>query len=274
MSGIRLIVSDLDGTLLSPENELTESVIHAVMQFRAAGGLFTIATGRFGPSAAAIVEQLELDIPYILCNGSVIADNHKIWASAALTLDELAPFLLDADRQGITVMMFADSGIQALRRTESVDMFENREHVPCRIIDPARDDWRQTPVQKVLLIGEMPRIKGLWDEHQPGYRHSYTTIQSEDDFLEIIPPNQSKGKALNKLMEILKVEPSEVMALGNQLNDMDMICNAGIGVAVANSHPELLRAADYVCALPNGDGVVEAMGRFAIGACQSGGEAV
>ncbi|CAG7626423.1 Putative phosphatase [Paenibacillus solanacearum] len=272
MSSIRLIVSDLDGTLLSEDNRLNDSVIDAVRRFRASGGLFTIATGRFGPSARPIVDRLDIDIPYILCNGCVIADRDKIWEMAQLTLEEIAPFLREADQAGVTVLLFGEDGIRTLRSTPETAYFEQREGLPCVPLNPGDEAWTERPVQKVVLIGDMSQIRPLWDRCRSGYAREYAAVQSEDHFFEIIPARQSKGEALKKLMAHLGVAPSEVMSIGNQLNDLEMIEEAGIGVAVANSHDELIRHASYVCRNGYGEGVVEAMERFAaIGAGSKGG---
>ncbi|SDD11990.1 hypothetical protein SAMN02799630_02151 [Paenibacillus sp. UNCCL117] len=259
MSNIRLIVSDLDGTLLSESHALTEPVKAAVRQFKASGGLFTIATGRFGPTARHIVEELDIDIPFILCNGSVIADRHQVLAASTLSLQELAPFLLEAGELGVTVMLFEETGALALRRTADVDIFEDRENIACEVVHPQDREWTGRLVQKVLLIGDMPQIQALWAEHHGRFEQGYATIQSEDNYFEIIPPSQSKGTALRKLMELLQVEPSEVLSIGNQMNDLDMIEAAGVGAAVANSHPDLKARASYVCSRSYGEGVVEVM---------------
>jgi Cof subfamily protein (haloacid dehalogenase superfamily) len=262
MNNIRLVVSDLDGTLLSPEHTLTDSVKNAVRKFVAAGGLFTIATGRFGPTTRAVVDELDIELPYILCNGAVIEDRERVWETAALPLEELADFLVAADQEGIDVMIFHGEQIDIFRRTPGIEQFEYKENFRCRLFESSSSDWRMGQVQKVLLKGEMGHMRGLWEKFSPHYRQNYSTIQSEDDYLEIVPPNQSKGAALNKLISRLGIDRSEVLAVGNQLNDLDMLQNAGIGVAVANSHPELKDQADYVCQRSYGDGVVEAMDTY------------
>lgn len=265
MNRIRLIVSDLDGTLLSVNHELTVPVKEAIQRFRADGGLFTFATGRFGPSTRSVVEELDIEIPFILCNGSILADREKIWEIATLSLEDLAPFLLEADRNELTVMLFNEAGVRIFRHSPDVELFEQKEGISCECIDPQSSFWTagDNTVQKVLLIGDMRQIHSIWGRYKAGFNKSYATVQSEDDFFEILPPNQSKGEALKKLMAALKISPSEVMSIGNQLNDMDMIEHAGIGVAVANSHPELKKKASYVCSNGYGDGVVEAMEKFA-----------
>lgn len=90
----------------------------------------------------------------------------------------------------------------------------------------------------------------------------FAAFQSEHDFLEIIPGGQSKGTAMLQLMEELQVSKAEVLAIGNEMNDLDMLQLAGVGVAVANSNEKLKPFADYVSENGFGDGVVEAIRKF------------
>jgi Cof subfamily protein (haloacid dehalogenase superfamily) len=262
MSGIRMIVSDLDGTLLSEDNRVTDTVKDAIDRFRLAGGLFTIATGRFGPSTESIIKQLNIDIPFILCNGGVLANQDRVLEMEMITLEETSSFLLECDRLGVTVMLFREDGLHAIRRSPQLELFEQKEGIRSSLIHALADDWLTTPVQKVVMVGDVKQIREIWQTQQSSFRKQYAITQSEDDLFEILPPFQSKGTTLKKLMTLMNLESREVMSIGNQMNDLDMLENSGIGVAVANSHPELKKKASYVCSKSYGEGVVEAMERF------------
>lgn len=262
MEQIRLIVSDLDGTLLSADHNLIPEVREAVRQFMAAGGGFTIATGRPSLSVKNVAMELDIELPLILCNGSVIADRSGILHMVPLTLDELMPAIADADREGITVLLFEEEAISVVRRSSTVDKYENKEKVACQIADLTDEHWRTASLQKLLMIGDLDKIRSVWSAHRPRFTQQYATFQSENDYLEIVPGNQSKGEALKRLAQMMQIELSQVMAIGNQLNDLDMLQYAGIGVAVGNSHPILKEKADYVCEGSYGEGVVEAINRF------------
>ncbi|GIP35706.1 HAD family hydrolase [Paenibacillus sp. J2TS4] len=262
MTEIKLIVSDLDGTLLSAEHQLTEEVRNAVSRFTRAGGMFTVATGRPGLTVRSIVDELEIEHPFILCNGSVIADRYRTLEMAELKLHDLIPAMEEADGKGVSVLLFEEERISVFRKTFNVEKFEHKENISCDLIDFSSDEWKKARFQKVLWIGDYQIMRPIWDAHLPRFGQRYGALQSEEDYLEIIPHNQSKGQALKKLMSRLRLDRSQVMAIGNQLNDLDMIENAGIGVAVANSHPLLKEKADYVCSRGYGDGVVEVIEAF------------
>ncbi|MEF2244182.1 MULTISPECIES: HAD family hydrolase [unclassified Paenibacillus] len=268
MSKIRLIVSDLDGTLLSEDNNVTPSVKEAIDRFTADGGMFTIATGRVGQSTHKIAEELNIDLPYITCNGSVIADKHKVWAESVLSVKELVPFLLEADSAGISVLLFEEKRLEAFKYSEDLDEFEMKEGLKFTIVDRSTDEWTNRFVQKVLLIGDMDKIKKIWSLYKSNFGTLCSTIQSEDNFFELIPHGQSKGTALKKLMGMLNVDASETLCIGNQMNDLSMIEIAGVGAAVANSSSGLLERASYVCSNSFGEGVVEVIHKFCINTTQ------
>lgn len=260
---IRLIVSDLDGTLLSPEHELTDSVKEAVAAFTKKGGLFTFATGRTLLTAESFEQELGLGMPYILCNGSVIAQKGEIMESSAFRAGDVDSLLEEARHADLDAFLFREDGVFVFRQSEMVRRYERKERINCTELSYADSDWRESYVQKMILMGDMSVIQELWGRHE--YAHAlYAAFQSEINYWEIIPGGQSKGAALKRLARRLQIKPEEVMALGNQLNDLDMLQYAGIGVAVANAHEALKAEADYVCRRSYGEGVVEAIEKFCL----------
>lgn len=264
MRAIRLIVSDLDGTLLSPEHELTDTVKRTIGKFVEQGGLFTFATGRPFLTASAYEAELGLDLPYILCNGSVLAQQGKVIDSCPFPLDDIKELLLAADGRGLEVLLFQEEVIRVFRKTNGIREYEAKERIICSVVNLGELQWSEEQVQKVILMGDMTTIQELWMKWVPTFRREYAAFQSEANYWEIIPGGMSKGVALQQLAEKLDIQPNEIMALGNQLNDLDMLRFAGVGVAVANSHAGLLEEADYVCSHSYGDGVIEAIERFAL----------
>ncbi|RAV06500.1 Cof-type HAD-IIB family hydrolase [Paenibacillus sp. YN15] len=262
-SRIRLVVSDLDGTLLSAEHRLTKRVLEAVGRFREQGGLFTLATGRPHLTARHIVEELQLDIPYIACNGSVLADRTGIVEARTLPLAHLAGLVEEADRRGADVLMFREEEVRIFRRTQEIEEYERKESVVCRVERLKCGQWLSYDVHKVILMGPMEVILPVWNVFKPVLGGHYTALQSESNYLEIVSRHCTKGAAMSQLAHKLGIPRHEIMAIGNQMNDLDMLQCAGIGVAVGNSHHELQEAADYVCEGSHGDGVIEALLQFA-----------
>lgn len=264
-SNIRCIVSDLDGTLLMPDHSLPNEVVMAIKRYTEAGGLFTIATGRPLLTAKSIIEQMDIEIPVILCNGAVLASAGKVIERSSLEVETLADLLIDANEHGLMVLLFREQCIETFARNEDVEAFERKELVKCRLVSVSSASWKLGELEKVILLGNIDKIEALWSKWSSKLENTVAKFQSEPNYVELISAKTSKGKALERLSEMLGIDRASMMAIGNQMNDLPMLQAAGVGVAVANSPAELKAAADYVCSASYGAGVIEAINNIVYG---------
>ena len=267
MNPIRLIVSDLDGTLLSADHTLPSSTATAIREYVSRGGCFTLATGRPFITARPIIHQLGLDLPVILCNGAVLAQANGIPLERfSISLACLYDLLNAADQSGLDVLLFCGDEVQTLARNINIAAYERKEGVTCSLINLHEIQESSTEIEKAILLGPVEQSRRLFAEYVDRYplllQSSIAAFQSEDNYLELVPGQVSKGTALQRLAATLDIPLDQVVAIGNQLNDLPMLQDAGIGVAVANSPDELKQAADYVCEASYSEGVLEAMERY------------
>ena len=260
---IHCIVSDLDGTLLMPDHSLSDEVVLAIKKYTEEGGIFTIATGRPLLTAQHIIEQIGIELPVILCNGAVIAASGEVIERKSLEAAIIADMLVEANQLGLTVLLFREDGIEAFEINEDIKAFEFKESAVCKLISITDISWQRGELEKVILIGNIDTIEALWSCWSPKLHSMVEKFQSEPNYMELISNKTSKGKALERLSEILGIDRESIMAIGNQMNDLSMMEAAGVGVAVANSPNELKAAANYVCTASYGAGVVEAINHFA-----------
>lgn len=266
MNPIRLIVSDLDGTLLSADHALPSSTATAIREYVSRGGCFTLATGRPFITARPIIQQLGLDLPIILCNGAVLARANGLpLERSGISLASLYNLLNAADQSGLDVLLFCGDEVQTLARNINIATYERKEAVTCSLINLHEIQESGTEIEKAILLGPVElsrRLFAKFADRSPALHSSIAAFQSEDNYLELVPGQVSKGTALQRLAATLDIPLDQVMAIGNQLNDLPMLEAAGIGVAVANSPDELKQAADYVCGASYSEGVLEAMERY------------
>jgi len=243
-----LLVCDMDGTLLDSNKQISRENREAVKYFVEKGGRFTIATGRMDLGIAQYMPQLPVNAPVILYNGSLIYDYERkeaLWYK-----------LLPKDVRSVLVHLmerFPQMGVEVfqggqmilLKENDITDMHLKRaEFNPRRTsIEALADGW-----YKVILAWEHEKLEevekyileNVINEESPFY-----TVYSEPFFLEILSKGASKGRALEQLIQMLEISRSKVIAVGDNLNDIDMIKVAGIGIAVENAHEQLKKAADY-----------------------------
>lgn len=237
-----LLVSDLDGTLLDSKSRLSLQNQTALQHFVRHGGLFTIATGRMEKTIRSYLPMLPINVPGILYNGAVIYDfasQKAIWEN--YLAEEMKMVVRDLQPA------FPDLGIEVYHGMEVYFLQQNDETEKHCIRDGLRPLVRPVeqmpfPWIKVMLAAKATQLAAVeaYLKFRPG---RFRMVYSESYFLELLPPDISKGRALKELVRYLGVPNLKVVALGDNLNDLEMIQTADLGIAVANAHPRLQQAA-------------------------------
>lgn len=241
-----LLVSDMDGTLLNTNKQVSHENLTALKRFVAGGGFFTIATGRMKASVEPYLSYLPVNAPAILYNGGLIydfAERRDLWDKTLPGwIKDSIPMLIE-QFHGIGVEVYTDDGeVYALSENEFTDQHQAHEN-----LDFHQDrDYQCKPWRKILCAWEPGKLERLesWLKRE-GIPLPF--VRSEPQFLEILPENVNKGTALDGLIKYLKINRSSVLAMGDHPNDLEMLQRAGVGIAVANAHDGLKKAASFNC---------------------------
>lgn len=247
------IVTDLDGTLVDRDLALVPRSVEALSRYRARGGTVFIATGRNEESATPYHRELGLDTPMILYNGARITD--PLTGERLLDLDlgavwpPLRDLVLPALPEGVGAVGFSGGDAHVLRDAPVLADYARRDRIVL-LGDPPLD----RPPTKVMLIsdGQAPdRPAELVTVHCP----DALLVRSEDTYLEVLPPGAGKEAALRVLAGRYGMDIARIAAIGDNPNDTGMVRLAGLGAAVGDGHPQVLKAADIVVA-PCSEGAV------------------
>lgn len=242
-----LLVTDMDGTLLDSEKRISPENEAAIRRFTEQGGRFTLATGRIAASAKPYADRLPLNAPAILYNGVVIHDfkrGENVWEQ---TLPVSCAGVLERVKS-----KFPGIGIEIYPQGADIPYF-----LQDNLMTERHRRIEGFPERPISSPGEAPgpwsKILFAWD---PELLDEYTDtivaqtqgaeiewVRSDDRYLEILPFGATKGHALERLMDMLDIPRENTIALGDHLNDLEMIRRAGTGIAVANAHPNLLSEA-------------------------------
>lgn len=271
----RLIALDIDGTLLNSRRELTDATVDAVQHAVDRGVYVTVCTGRSLSSALSVVKRLSLNAPYVLNNGSLIydvplnraryirhlprniaKDSINIFRSLGFNpivygpLPEVRYFYYDAldpDNQS-----FIDYATQNAHRVHLVDDVSDFifQDVTCVSCDDhiERIKAKESCIKQQLPDTEVTLEISPWD-----HRYCHITV---------MPNGVTKGNGLRKLSLLLGIELTEVMAVGDNLNDLEMLAVAGLGVAMGNSAPKVKEQADYITTSVDEEGVARVIERY------------
>lgn len=237
----RVIATDLDGTLLTSEGEVSERTLRALQACSSRGMRIVVATGRAPLSAARVLPEGFPDGVLACYNGAEIHENGEIIARNCLS-PELAreivrvaePFVPDAP---ISVAIDGEWYCNRLWDTT----------LPLHIVDLHSAITR--PVAKIICWTRDVTDLGAFQAALPtGCR---LMVTSGGVLCEIVTETASKAWALRYLTDKWGLSMSDVIAFGDDANDIEMIREAGLGVAVSNAIPEVRAAADLV--VPSND---------------------
>lgn len=245
-----LFATDLDRTLLDDQAEVPGACLEAIKTYVAHGGIFTVATGRptrgvlIYPDLVALVNA-----PIITYNGACIYDVNRrrtVWRQ--LLPKDIFPLIQAAlDRfPAVGALIFRgedDFTCAARANAYTREIAWTREHydAPSRPLDDIPLPWN-----KAVLTGPAEEISACAAFIRANAAFPLTTILSEGKFLELTGPNVGKGKALRQVAKLLQIPQSNVAAIGDSMNDIEMIQWAGIGIAVENAEEAILQAADRI----------------------------
>lgn len=251
-----MIITDLDGTLLPNNKILNEKDKDAIKRFRADGGKFTVATGRTVQSAMKYFKELEIDLPVILYNGSLIYD---IKTEKVMFTDILPDCAIDIGKELFECM--EDPGGEILRLDNIYIVCNNeyeQKHTKICQVEPVYADIDDVPKGgwfKILFATE-PSLVTKLEKFALSKNYPVDFVRSHDIFIEMLPKGSSKGAALEEYIKIMKMENHRVYAAGDYNNDIEMLQTANVGAATANAQQAVKNIADVVLENTCNDGAI------------------
>lgn len=243
-----LICTDLDGTLFKSDKTISSENKEAVEYFKREGGYFTFITGRMPYYSREAYEAVRPNVPFGCVNGGGLYDGDACEYVWTTELSREALLLTECIDKA-----FSEVGIQVCAFDKTYFSKENNTMVHFRavtglpnIVLPYREV--QVPIAKILfgtdIEEELLAVEKMLREHPLASKFDF--IRSERTLFEILPKGVNKGLALEKLIDYLKINPKNTIAVGDYNNDIGMFQAANLGVAVRNACPAALAAADYV----------------------------
>lgn len=268
---VRLIVIDIDGTLLNSRKVVTEANKRALARAAESGVTVAVATGRVFHSIRHILADLGLDIPAIVHNGSLIktAFSEEIISHLAVDRGVAAELVLDVAGQGFAPMAFYDDELYMDRipDIEPLQVYLTLADLEPTLVPNLAEfiASRAEEPTHIGICGEEGEIAAAYTRLSGTYAGRLYVARSYFTMLEMHHPGVSKALAVERLAEKLGIQREEVMAIGDGYNDLEMLKYAGIGVAMGNAPEEVKAAADYVTHTNDMSGVAVAVRRFVLG---------
>ena len=252
----KLVVCDIDGTLVDREKRVSPVNREAIERFRREGGELTLATGRIEKSVASYCRDLDIRVPVILYNGARITNplTGEIVRELFLSKEEVERAAALQPEFPFDYIFYSRGEAYILNPTDAVAEYERGDGFTCTV-EPNLDRLTAMRITKILMIGDSRHFEEFRQKFRAGAGCRANLVQSEATYLEILPAGINKGEALKDLAAHLGISLKEIICFGDNLNDLEMIELAGMGVAMSNGREEVRRAADRIAPDHNESGV-------------------
>jgi Cof subfamily protein (haloacid dehalogenase superfamily) len=261
---VKLLLADVDGTLVTQDKVLTDRAVEAVHRLHDAGVTFAITSGRPPRGMAMLIEPLDLQTPIAAFNGGLLVNRDmKVIEQRVLPEDLVVPV---ADMMSsFTLDVWLYSG---------ADWYVPKADGP----HVARESWTVKFDPQVMsdgvkgLTGSVAKLVGVSDDHDAVdkatqavhnvFGDHVSAAASQPYYLDVTHPQANKGAVARYLAAKYKLEPDDIATIGDMPNDVLMFAHSGLSIAMGQSSPEVKRAARRVTTSNQDEGFANAVERF------------
>jgi Cof subfamily protein (haloacid dehalogenase superfamily) len=262
---IRLMLADVDGTLVTPDKVLTDEAVAAVRLLNQADILFAVTSGRPPRGMEMLVEPLDLQTPIAAFNGGCIVDR-------TMTVIEQRVLPEDLVRPITELMQSFGLAVWVYRGADWYVPDPKGPHVD-------REAWTVKFDPIVMagldgLTGGVAKLVGVSDDHDAVTHASsaahdrfgdhITAAPSQPYYLDVTHPQANKGEVVKYLAQRYGLTTDEIATIGDMPNDVLMFAHSGMSIAMGNADPQVQRAARRVTASNQDNGFADAVKRFVL----------
>lgn len=271
---IKLLAIDIDETLIRPTaKELSSENFDAIKRAQEQGVLVTLATGRIYTTAKNWVELLGIEIPVIACNGADVRLHHKTIFSDSLDMETVRGVVDTGAAHDMQKYIFSGDYVCCTPRERDDELFskwfDNLTTMETLIMRESFEELyalAEGNVQKVLLWAKDSKQHKATMEALSVFLPKCNVVSGETLNIEITKRGTSKGLALKSIADSLGIAMDEIMAIGDNENDLSMLTAVGRGVAMENAAPKVKERMECHTASCDENGVARAIEKYILNA--------
>lgn len=265
---IKMVVTDIDGTILKKDFTVSNNVINTIKELTKKDIKVVLATGRMYCAALKIAKILDINTPLICYQGALIKNSCE--DNKTLYVDPVKPnlaleILEVLKNKNIHTNLYLNDNLFCENDNEIIKDYTNKRLIPYSIVDNLLDLDLNNQVNKILAIDpDAKLIENLTNELQKQYKNSLYIVRSTKNFCEISSKNSNKGKAVKFLSNLFNIKKDEILAIGDEDNDIDLLKSAKIKIAMGNASEKLKQEANFITKSIEEDGFAFAVKKYCL----------
>ena len=247
----KILISDYDGTLARNDRTVAKENVESIERYRAAGGIFTVCTGRMLASILPIVRKIGLKGYVMAFQGAITADieTGEIVDEKPIPKEAALEVLTYLEGMNLHLHIYQGNDLFVVERTEPVLWYEKACSVTAKETHMPLSEFlrgKEGGVYKILVMDHPENIIKLRSVVKEHLGDRFNVVVSDPSLLEVNMPEATKGNACASLLKKFGLKREDLIAIGDQENDISMIRLAGLGCAVGNAEPIVKEAADFI----------------------------
>lgn len=261
---IKLVATDIDGTILIPEGEFTQGVKNCIQKLCKKGIKVVLVTGRMNAAAKLIAQDLGLITPVVSYQGGLVTYNNETLYERYLSEDQTKRVLDWAKKENIHINLYNNDILYSEKVCYEVQRYCNNLHTQYEV--KPFSEIKKEKINKLLAINyNEPEKIDQYEKELPEMFPDLYIVKSTPYFLEFSNKEASKSCAVRFLQKHWGLKQEEILTIGDQNNDIELLKAGGIKIAMGNATEELKKQADYITDTVYNDGFVKAIEQFCLG---------
>jgi len=244
---IKMIVTDLDGTLLREDKTVSQRTVSALEECRAKGIKTVYATGRGGTSAN--IAPVALFDGAVVNNGALAYAGDKLIYSKLIPIENVRNLLVACDNAGFGIS--AECGGVHYVGVNAIAVWPWLQHFNHKVVDFNKHD---IDVEKLYTTTDTPKVLDIIQQHLTNDIHLFESL---DGYAMIMHKEATKSSAISILAKHWNIKQKEIIAFGDDMNDIDLLEYSNIGIAMGNAIDDVKAAANEICDTNDNDGLAK-----------------
>lgn len=262
---IKMLVLDIDGTIFRKDYTASDRVKNTLKALVQDGIKVVLCTGRMYAATKFIAQELGLNTPVICYQGGIIKDfsnDDKTLLEINMDIDLARDVISVLKERNIFFNLYINDNLIVEKDDRLIREYVDARNITYKVVGNC-ENIDLTGLNKVLAIDDDPvLIENLQKEMAEKYKDKLYVVRSTTRFCEFSNPEATKGNAVRFLADMWGIKKDEIMACGDQDNDIEMLLAAGTKIAMGNATQELKNIADFITDTVDNDGVVKAVEKF------------
>lgn len=262
--GMKILFTDLDGTLLNNNSRISEKTKRFLDEFIRAGNKLVLSSGRPLFSVLEVMENAHLTYPGIIVianNGTLIydCDSQTPLLEKRLPLSYVAYLQAQAKAHGLHIQTYTDDAVVCTTEDAEIRYYRRRIHLPLLLAEDYAAFLPKEPFKMLAIhLDDHSRLTAFCDSIADWAAGKIQYIFSNEQYLELFDKDAGKGNAIRFVCSHFQIPLADSYAAGDAQNDISMLEAAGCGIAMANADPAVKKAADVITSKDNdNDGLAE-----------------